>query len=759
MIKILDSRLKNLAYLNAKNCLITTTNESEFTLAFVTSVKVLKTEYLKDKNNFLEIDGQRFVINALEISKQNTGATTFNVKAEHISYGLIETTFEEYSLTGTVREHLNYVLAGTGFSFLSTDIQESKTIEVKLTNARYMVNRIAKEFCGTVVWDKNNVSIFKVHGEELPLILSINKNVKGISVNVDYTEKDLDGNPYVNYKVDVRASGVKGFESCNVNDIAMVEDAELGIKSKRKIIKIEYDPILKVNKSIELGDMKQDTFVEDLLETIELNIEMPIPENVITEVIHMQVINAETAHILNAWIKNLFVEYLETNMDAKLDRTSIDRHFIRIINEREEMVYQELDTSQTEPLLIPDPRGDGGTVQVYFTSIGSHPDAYRYFTITNPKSIHTGLSDAEVAAFRVMVKKVKKEGVKYSKAFKKVKMSNGVETVTPAVIWGEGIGEGDKGKAEEYKDIVGWTLKQHNENNSGFCGIRGNAQKGAMEYYNWINQQWVPIGGTVVGGAGNVIFHKDKVALTNADLSNSNALHVGYSSTGAKIVGENSTIFLSATVLGAEIVTKAQPIDPIGKRSFYTHYDDVDGITFDTANLGKLTANNSKLQLSYPFTVRQVYNSYLQKDLNSRDATKITISIYTYIPYKVGYAPALKLDIPCFDKDRKSLASFGLEYGSCQHYGYQDLFIHTGGQFGGQRWEMPSTSGKTTEGILCIVLEKNKVTVTTPSGNTFTATNGVYPMGEFMNVSLGFIDWLKGDSECMNLDSLSVLIE
>lgn len=194
---------------------------------------------------------------------------------------------------------------------------------------------------------------------------------------------------------------------------------------------------------------------------------MELPSNVITEVIHEQVINVETAHILNAWIKNLFVEYLETNMDARLDRTSVERHFIRIRGVNEEMVQQILDPKEIEDLLIPDPRGTGAFINVYFTAIGDHPDAYMYFTITNPKEIHKDLTDQEVEAFKVKVKKITAELVKYQKGFSEIIMADGSRTVTPTEVWGMGTdvtGQTDKGKVFIFKDIDAYVIRYVKEN-------------------------------------------------------------------------------------------------------------------------------------------------------------------------------------------------------------------------------------------------------------------------------------------------------
>lgn len=221
--------------------------------------------------------------------------------------------------------------------------------------------------------------------------------------------------------------------------------------------------------------------------------EVNVEQNVITEVIHNQVINVETAHILNAWIKNLFVEYVETNMDARLDRTTVDRYFIRIEDVNEEMVEQKLDPTQIEDLLIPDPRGNGNLINVYFTAIGDHKDAYRYFTITNPRDIHKDLTSSEVEAFKVKVKKRIAERVRYRKGFAKIRMNDGTETVTPMELWGAGTdttGLTDKGKTRIFKDQVGYTIQQIYETSTDFLGFRLNGATKEFETHRNAQEGW-----------------------------------------------------------------------------------------------------------------------------------------------------------------------------------------------------------------------------------------------------------------------------
>ena len=63
----------------------------------------------------------------------------------------------------------------------------------------------------------------------------------------------------------------------------------------------------------QLGERKRD--FADIQEVITQEVQNVAPD-IIVEVIEKEVISAKTAHILNAWVRDLNVEYLETNFDA-----------------------------------------------------------------------------------------------------------------------------------------------------------------------------------------------------------------------------------------------------------------------------------------------------------------------------------------------------------------------------------------------------------------------------------------------------------
>lgn len=46
---------------------------------------------------------------------------------------------------------------------------------------------------------------------------------------------------------------------------------------------------------------------------------------------------------------------------------------------------------------------NGNLVNVYWTHINDHKDAYKFCTLQNPRVVHPGMSDEEVEAFKVFI--------------------------------------------------------------------------------------------------------------------------------------------------------------------------------------------------------------------------------------------------------------------------------------------------------------------------------------------------------------------
>lgn len=316
--------------------------------------------------------------------------------------------------------------------------------------------------------------------------------------------------------------------------------------------------------------------LEEELKDIEKSLKdiAEIDPNVLVTVIEKEVITSKTAMFMNCWIDELQVDYIETNFSDRLLNHPFPsggvRNFIRIWEETNRYMTQTLSATEVEDFKTP------SGLQIYWTAIAGD-QAYKYFTITDPYTLNPNIEDA--GAFKVKVRKVLTEYTKLEICFNEVTLSNGGTTVSPGMIWGTGtdtMGLTNKGKGYVYKDEVGLVIKQINEYNQGFSGLRLNCVTEAVEIWNKLLNVWVPInmGKTATFGAGNVVFHADKTELTAEDLIGVDSLHVGYNSEVPTIETDKSKLFTSGLVLlGVEkgegtlgdVVIEGIPYEPIGK--------------------------------------------------------------------------------------------------------------------------------------------------------------------------------------------------
>ena len=206
----------------------------------------------------------------------------------------------------------------------------------------------------------------------------------------------------------------------------------------------------------QLGQRKKDfTDIEQLFNEKAQEVVQEVVQNVIVEVIEQEVISANTAHILNAWIRDLNVEFLETNFEALDVRQPYPedglRNFIRIKEEQMEFVTQSLSETEVQDYHNKDED------QLYYTAIDDHVQAYKYFTITSPTSIYQDLTEEQVNKFKVKTRKILSESIKATFTFGLIG-----DTQYPLMRWGVGTdpsGSSDKGKGFIYKELDGLVLK------------------------------------------------------------------------------------------------------------------------------------------------------------------------------------------------------------------------------------------------------------------------------------------------------------
>jgi hypothetical protein len=261
----------------------------------------------------------------------------------------------------------------------------------------------------------------------------------------------------------------------------------------------------------------------DMFEHIEENV-----FNMIHEVFETKVLAADTAHVLNAWIRYLCVDMLETNFEALDPRlpapSNMQRYFVRIQGITIQHIVSTLGSDQENYVT---PFGD----QIYWTAVDEHPQAYKYFTITDPISVHPNrvlvnplppdmeppegyepvyreLTEEEKEGirerFRVKVRETLNTSVRKSDAFENIGTPDGSGFVMiPKVTWGSGDHNG-LGRGYQYKDLDSFnttytTRAGHGKTAAGTeIGIR--LQDDGCYYWDIVEAEW-----KLIGSGGSIL--------------------------------------------------------------------------------------------------------------------------------------------------------------------------------------------------------------------------------------------------------------
>ena len=466
-------------------------------------------KYLKEQNisinqkTIFKADGLFYVCTDLSDSDTSKIELTFN--AELLQTQILMFKFlNEFKLKSTcVSEALTYLFAGTILEVGECDDTLTFDFEVTKNNAQYVLSQLLeitkaevsyeglKVHIRTPNWQKNIKTLTK--GRDFTT-LDESTDVSDVITKLYYqdTKGELSG-----YIASTNGSFYnfvrEGYQEFDAEDeitlmslassyLATVDQPTCSISiSIPKIRKLSLELCELVNihntlldkemvykvvgysKSLttgedtyQLGARKKDfTDIEQIITEKAEEVVQEVVQNVIVEVIEQEVISAKTAHILNAWIRDLNVEFLETNFDALDVRKDYPeggiRNFIRIKEEQIDFVTQAL--SDTE---IQDYQNKDGD-QIYYTAIEDHVQGYKYFTITSPTSIYQDLKEADIDKFKVKVRKVLTESVKASFTFGLIG-----DTQFPLMRWGVGTdatGTTDKGKGFIYKELDGLVFK------------------------------------------------------------------------------------------------------------------------------------------------------------------------------------------------------------------------------------------------------------------------------------------------------------
>ena len=266
MLKILDNNLQILAYLNhiQDDILIREIINGEYTLSFKGDIEELKTVYLYDENNILEINNDYFRPVKIVDERTSNGMTFISCQAEHISYDLLNTKFNDFKY---IYKDINTVmlacLQGTGFTYHGSDITLKTNIQYEQeTNAKAITIAIANDWKGELKYFQKQIFVPKRRGQDRGVHFRLGKNLKSVRRTIDRKERDEQGNPKISYEVDIidlREQPDYGeLEYFELGDTVTVIDELLDIEVKARIVEWEYNPLRKENTRVKLGNILSD---------------------------------------------------------------------------------------------------------------------------------------------------------------------------------------------------------------------------------------------------------------------------------------------------------------------------------------------------------------------------------------------------------------------------------------------------------------------------------------------------------------------
>ncbi|MDO4721450.1 MAG: phage tail spike protein [Peptostreptococcaceae bacterium] len=447
-------------------------------------------EFLKTHTDAQEIDAFK--------KQQAEALSAFEKKQEQENK---EYEYKEKS----AREVLQEILKNTEFTLGRCKDNTSSIRFNAKTNKREILMQIVNNWQGELDFDGKTIHFDeKIGHPNSGYRFATGHNLKGITVT-----EHQDG---IKYAVDFAEIGridpLAGF--VDIGDTVTVQDETVGIHVTTRVIEIEYNPFQRKQTYVVLGNgldytndflealRDQDQYLEekinDLPEWMDPNdifsglwdklqdeldkdrkkeaekIIEKVEEKqteIIQEVFKEKVIDVETAHILNAWIRNMLVENLETNFaDMNPESTEPTRNYISAKEMTLDFITETLGDELEDYKVEED--------QIYYTAIGSHPEAKKYLTITDPGTFYKKdetLTDEEneqkkkefIEKFKVKRRKVLSKASKLKIAFEKVP---GTDNIFPMITFGQGDGTEHGQKCFWYKDTQGFVMKYYKTNDT-----------------------------------------------------------------------------------------------------------------------------------------------------------------------------------------------------------------------------------------------------------------------------------------------------
>jgi hypothetical protein len=234
---------------------------SEFIFEFNAYEKVLKSEYF-DPANIILVDDQKFDIKYIQQQHQDY-EVIYNIQCEHVNYRLadgISNTLAKYSFIGTPTQIMDDVLIGTEFISGVVDFTDQITLTInKEITRRGVIYELANALGGEIDFSDNGftINIRNTIGANNGFVVRFGKNLKGVSKIVDSR-----GELKTSYTVDVLelknsndyiAKGYGSLEIIELGDTVRIIDEIIGLDVTNKIVYVEYDPVFRMNTTLEIA--------------------------------------------------------------------------------------------------------------------------------------------------------------------------------------------------------------------------------------------------------------------------------------------------------------------------------------------------------------------------------------------------------------------------------------------------------------------------------------------------------------------------
>lgn len=207
----------------------------------------------------LQVVDDYFKVSNVKASRSS--GVSVDISCEHISYELINEHDEAEVYETEAYEMLTEVLKDTRFSVGVVEFEpdDVRYYEPSDTSVRKRIIEIANLFGGEVLYNKFTISLLRkrqttesVHG------FSLGKNLEGITSEIDYTENP----PREAYDIDVldlaQNKKYAFLKTIGLGDAVHVEDPQLKIDKRLRIVSYERNPFQKINPNVQIGNVIRD---------------------------------------------------------------------------------------------------------------------------------------------------------------------------------------------------------------------------------------------------------------------------------------------------------------------------------------------------------------------------------------------------------------------------------------------------------------------------------------------------------------------